>query len=143
VLALAITPALVEVSQRALNRSVASLKAGDCADAIDSALASTRALSVRPEPYVVLSLCDARLDRHDVAVRTARRAVELDPEGWQGQYTLALVLGNAGRDPRAAARRARRLYPMLPLTRALARRFDTNDPKKWRRRARTARLPIL
>jgi hypothetical protein len=98
---------------------------------------------VRPEPYIVLSLCDARLDRHDLAVAMARRAVQLDGESWQAQYALTLAIANAGRDPRPAARRAHRLYPLGPLTRDVSRRFDTNDPRKWRRRARQARLPIL
>jgi O-antigen ligase len=143
ILALAVTPTLTALSQGHLDRSVAALKRGDCAAAIDSALAATDALSVRPEPYIVLSLCDARLDRHDLAVRLARRAVELDGDSWQAQYTLTLALANAGRDPRPAARRAHRLYPLGPLTSDVSRQFDTNDPRKWRRRARTARLPIL
>jgi O-antigen ligase len=144
VLALAVTPALVALSQRHLNSSVAFLKAGDCSASIDSALASARALSVRPEPYMLLSLCDARFDRHDLAVRMARRAVELDPESRQAHYTLALALANAGRDPRSAVRRLRELNPRGELTSYAIRLFaTTGDPRKWRRRARAARLPIL
>jgi hypothetical protein len=142
-LALAVTPALMVQSQTRLDESVRGLKAGDCEGAIDSALDSIGVLGVRPEPYVVLSLCDARLDRHDLAISMARRAVQLDGESWQAHYTLALGLANAGRDPREAAQRALRLNPLGVLTRQASSRFDTNDPRKWRRRARAARLPIL
>jgi O-antigen ligase len=143
VLALAVTPALTAQSQVRLNQSVSGLKAGDCEGAIDSALDSIGLLGVRPEPYVVLSLCDARLDRHDLAISMARRAVQLDGDSWQTHYTLALALANAGRDPREAAHTALRLNPLGVFTRKASRRFDTDDPRKWRRRARAARLPIL
>jgi O-antigen ligase len=142
-LALATTPALVALSQARLNDSVTALKAGNCGEAIDAALGSARALGVRPQPFMLLSLCDARLDRHEVAISTARRAVDLDEENWQTHYTLALALANAGRDPRSAARRTLRLNPYGRLPVDISERFDTDDPKEWRRRARTARLPIL
>lgn len=141
-LALAITPALVAISQARLNSAVRALKQGNCPGAIDSALGATRALGVRPEPYVVLALCDVRLDRRDISIQVARRAVRLDPENWRTWYTLAIAQANAGADPRPAGRRARRLNPLSALARDAVRRFDTADPQKWRRRARSARLPI-
>jgi hypothetical protein len=89
-------------------------------------------------------MCDARLDRHDLAISMARRAVELDGENWETHYTLALALANAGRDPRGEVRRTRALNPLGDLTEYAVRRLaTTNDPRKWRRRARSARLPIL
>lgn len=142
VLALVVTPGLMALSQAGLNSSVSGLKRGDCATAIDSALASTSALAVRPEPYLVLSLCDTRLDRRPLAVTMARNAIRLEPQSSDGYYTLAIAQANAGIDPRPAARRARQLNPLGFLARDVVRRFNTNDPQKWKRRARSARLPI-
>ena len=141
-LALALIPVALAVSQTRLNDSVRQLKAGDCEAAIDSALASNSALSVRPEPYQVLSLCDARLGEHQLAIAAARRFVTLDSDNWEGYYTLALVRANAGLDPRRAARRALQLNPLGILSNDAIERFDTSDPKKWKRRARSARLPL-
>jgi O-antigen ligase len=142
-LALAVTPALIAASQSALNNSVAGLKAGDCDRAIDSALQSVSASSVRAEPYLVLSLCDSRLDAQELAVRTARRAIRLDPDNWRTHYTLALAQANAGTDPRPAMRTALALNPLGSIPREAGRRLlTTKDPQKWRRRARMTRLPI-
>jgi hypothetical protein len=52
------------------------------------------------------------------------------------------VRGAGGKDPRAAARRAHELNPRSPLTEDAVKAFRTNDPRKWRRRALSARLPL-
>ena len=140
VLALVTTPALMALSQRQLDASVQAFKAGDCNGAISSSLSAIELLSVRPEPYLVLGLCDARLGQDALAVLAMRRAVALDREGWRGHYGLALAQASAGRDPRAAAREARRLNPRSPLTTDAVERFDTAQPSKWKRRAAGARL---
>jgi O-antigen ligase len=141
-LVLAITPALLFLSQRQLNRSVDSLKGNDCGEALDAALASNSFLSVRPEPLEVLAYCDVRLGRPELAVQLMREAVERDPYNWRLHYGLALTRGAAGLDPRAQARRALRLNPRSSLTRDAIRRFDTSSPRTWRRRALSARLPL-
>jgi Flp pilus assembly protein TadD len=87
--------------------------------------------------------CDSRLGRHDLAQQLFRRAAEVEPGNWQSWYGLALVRGAAGRDPRSAAARALELNPREPLARDAVKRFRTKDPRKWKRRALGARLPIL
>ena len=143
VLALAITPALVYVSQAQLDRSQRSFERGDCRMAVDQALAATSTLSVRPEPFELLAYCDVRLGQPRLAVDAMEEAVERDPQAWELRYGLALVRAVAGRDPRRAARSALRLNPRAPLAQDAVRRFRTNDPQKWRRRALSARLPII
>jgi O-antigen ligase len=142
-LVMAVTPALVAVSQTHLDESVRAFEQGDCETAIDSALSSASTLSVRPEPYEILGYCDARRrGAGSLAVQMMEEAVERDPDNWEFRYGLALVRGAAGLDPRPAAREAQRLNPRNELTADAVRRFETDDPVKWGRRARTARLPF-
>ena len=47
-----------------------------------------------------------------------------------------------GQDPRAAANRALELNPREELAKYAARRFNTDDPRQWERRARGAPLPL-
>ncbi|HEX6582990.1 MAG TPA: hypothetical protein VF056_05245, partial [Thermoleophilaceae bacterium] len=141
-LALAVTPALMAVSQGRLNTAVAALERGDCDAAIDAALDSLKAIPSRPQPFEVLGYCDARLGLDTLAVGAMESGIDRDPENWELHYGLALVRANAGRDPRSAAREALRLNPRGDLPRSAVRRFATTDPQKWRRRAQRARLPI-
>jgi hypothetical protein len=141
-LALLAVPAAMAWSQRQLNISRDRLDAGDCPGAIDAALASTDALSVRPEPFEIIALCDLRLGRPDLSVRMIEAAIDRDPESWALYQELAVFRAFAGQDPRPAARRAKELNPREELTRDVVRRFDTADPRKWKRRAESARLPI-
>ncbi|HEX2449692.1 MAG TPA: O-antigen ligase family protein [Gemmatimonadales bacterium] len=142
-LALIVTPALMTVSQGQLNRSSRAFESGDCDRAIDAALASTRAVPVRPEPLEMVAYCDVRAGEEGLAVRMMQGAVDRDPRNWRTHYGLALARGAAGQDPRPEARRAFELNPRDPLTReavALFRGIDS--PEDWRRRALRARLPV-
>jgi O-antigen ligase len=142
-LVLLVPAGAMALSQWELNRSVERLKSGDCAGAIDAALASGKALPVRPEPFEVLGYCDVKIGRADLGVQMLEAAVEREPDNWMFHYGLALVRGAAGQDPRPAARRALELNPREELARDAVRRFRTDDPREWRRRAIAARLPIL
>ncbi len=142
-LVMAVTPALIAVSQTHLDDSVRAFRQGDCDTAIDAALSSASTLSVRPEPYEILGYCDARRrGAGRLAVQMMEEAVKRDPDNWEFRYGQALVRGAAGLDPRPAAREAYRLNPLNDLTRDAVRRFNTDDPLKWARRARMARLPF-
>jgi hypothetical protein len=141
-LVLAVTPALVGLSQLRLVDAVAALKRGDCPEAIDEALASNDALSARPEPFEVIGYCDAKLGFGPLASQALEQAIARDPDNWELHYGLSLVKGAFRVDPRPAARTALRLNPRGALPRDAARRFRTDDPREWERRARTARLPI-
>ena len=143
-LALLATPALMAVSQAHLNTAVDAFKRGDCPAAIDAALASTSAVSVRPQPFELMGYCDVRLGQPELGVDLMRNAISLEPGSWESHYGLALALAAAGRDPRPAIGRALELTPRAPLARSAARRFrSTDDPREWRWRALRARLPIL
>jgi O-antigen ligase len=141
VLALAVTPARIAVSQARLTSSVEAFKRGDCGEAIDAALSSASAAGMRPEPYEVLGYCDSRLGLHQLAIREMHSAVERDPEAWEFRYGLAVVRAAAGRDPRRAARAALRLNPRGLLAGELVRMLATPDPQTWRKRGRTAPPP--
>ena len=143
VLLLALTPALLAISQRRLDQSVEAFKGGRCPAAVDAALGSLSAVSVRAEPWEILGYCDVRLGSRRLAVQAMQNAVERDPRNWRYHYALALARGAARLDPRAELRRARRLNPRQGLLRDAVRRFDTKDPRKWERRAIRARLPLI
>lgn len=140
-IALAITPMLVALSQRHLTEARAAADAGDCTPAIDAALASIEVLGIRPEPYEVLGYCDLGADEPELAVSAFQAAVSRDPQNWRYHYGLAIARGADGRDPRATAQRARRLNPRHPQAEELVGLFDTDDPGEWRARAATAPLP--
>jgi len=142
VLVLLVTPALVTLSQARLDDAVRALRAGECPRAVDEALAANAALGVRPDPFVVLGYCDVRLGRPDLGIRAFQAALRRDPGSWRLHYGLALVRAAAGLDPRPAARAALARNPRSELTRDLVQRFDTDDPRTWRRRAASARLPF-
>jgi hypothetical protein len=141
-LLLAVTPTLVWRSQTRLQDAVNALNAGDCATATDAALDASSAVGVRPEPFEVLSYCNVRAGRFALAQRSIDAALERDPENWELHYAKALVRGAAGLDPRDAAAAALRRNPRGELTRAAVRRFDTDEPRVWRRRALTSPLPV-
>jgi hypothetical protein len=141
-LALAILPAQAAVSQARLNTAVDAFQRGDCRRAIDSSLSAANTLPIRPEPFQLLAFCDARRGRTDLSIEMAERALARDPDNWEFQYSLALVRGAAGRDPRPAARRALQLNRRERLTRNAARNFRSSDVREWRRVARAAPLPF-
>lgn len=142
VVLIAVTPALVAVSQMRLDGSVEALKRGDCEETVDSALGSIAALSMRPEPYELLAYCDSRFGEHKLANRQAEEAVRREPDNWNFWYSLALMRAAAGRDPRLSAARSLRLNRLGVLPRDAAKRFDTGSPREWRRRSQTAPLPL-
>lgn len=143
VVLLALVPVGIAVSQARLNESVAALTSHDCGRAIKRALASISVLSVRPEPFEVLGICDARLGEGTLGIQAMDAAVARDPDSWLVRYELALVRGAAGHDPRAAARAASQLNPRNKFVRQARDRFDaTRDPRRWRAIAITQFLPI-
>jgi O-antigen ligase/polysaccharide polymerase Wzy-like membrane protein len=142
VLVLAVTPALVAISQVHIGAGVTAFKRGDCPRAVSESLSATRTLGLRPEPYEVLGFCDVRLGNPKLGVRMMRRAADRDPDWWEYRYGLALVQGAAGLDPRAALAHARRLNPRDDLVRDYAAALKgAKGPRGWRRAALTARLP--
>jgi hypothetical protein len=126
VLVLALTPALFALSQPSVTRALDALAVRDCGTAIDAALNATERFGVRPEPWMVLGYCDARLGQNELA----RRAMD-----------AAIVYGVSGLDPRPYAEEALRLNPLDPRVRALVRDLRRANTAA-RRREITGRAPI-
>lgn len=139
---LAVTLAATAASQARLDDAVAAFERDDCAAAIDAALGSLDALRVRPQPFEVIGYCDARQGEHRLAIEAMRSAVARDPDSWETHYGLAIVRAAAGLDPRPRLARARRLNPFEEMVVDAQRALRGDDPRKWRRRALRARLPI-
>lgn len=110
-LATALAPGLVLASQRRLNDGLDALRAGNCRRAVDRASASIDTLSVRPEPYEVLAICQAKAGRPGFGVTAIQKAVDYDPKNWRYHYDMALLQGGAGLDPRPELVTAHRLNP--------------------------------
>ena len=88
-LATSIAPLLIFTSQRQLKRGPRWSCAGNCTRAIDRGTASISTLSLNPEPYEVVSFCQAKAGRYAPAVRAMTEAAKHDPEnsryasGWR------------------------------------------------------------
>lgn len=139
-LLLALSPFAIWRSQVQLEDAVAAFRTGDCPKTVDQALASLEAVDARAEPWELIAYCDVRLGQTDLAIGAAQAAVRRDPDNWEYRYALALVRGAARKDPRAAAREARRLNPLQPEPPNAVKAFATRRPALWERRAR--RLPL-
>jgi O-antigen ligase len=140
-LVLAVTPALLAVSQAHLNRAADALAADNCPETISEGLSSISALNVRPEPYELIGLCDVREGDGSLAIRMERAAVDRDPDDWEFPYALAIVEAAAGVDPRTAARRAHQLNPLEPLTQYALTLYDHGNRRQWVKRGLAAPLP--
>jgi O-antigen ligase len=140
-LVLAVTPALLAVSQLHLNRAADALAANNCGETISEGLSSISALNVRPEPYELIGLCDVREGDGSLGIRMERAAVDRDPNDWEFHYSLAIVQAAAGVDPRTAARRAHQLNPLEPLTQYALTLYDHGSRKQWVKRGLAAPLP--
>jgi hypothetical protein len=141
-LLLAVGPASVIVSQRALDTATRAFKAGDCAVASDGALNSLDALSARPEPFELLGYCDLRAGLDGLAMRAFASARARDPHDWQYAYGQAVANALAGIDPRPMARLALRLNPRDARAQELAAAMRRGGPRRWARAAARARIPF-
>ena len=104
VLVVAITPALIGLSQLSLNRAGTRARR-DCPTAIDAALTATERFGTRPEPWRILAT--ATRGSATIRARAARhgRGARRDPDNWQLAYGQAIVHGVAGQDPLPFAER--------------------------------------
>jgi O-antigen ligase len=106
-----VAPGLLLASQRQLNDGLDALHAGNCTRAVDRATASIATLDVRPEPYEVIALCQAKRGRTGFAIQAMAKAAKRDPGNWRYAYGLAVLQGGAGIDPRPELVRALHLNP--------------------------------
>ncbi len=135
-LAVAVIPALLMLSESRIAKSTDRYDAGNCPGAISSAGSAVSILSVRPEPYWIRAFCEAKLGRGAPSVEDMQRAIDRDPKNWRYRYGLALVRGAAGLDPRPAVADAARLNPLEPVIEDAKVRFATRSARAWRRQAR-------
>lgn len=138
---LAVLPLAALRSQRHLVTALEAFRRGDCAAATDAALAASKALAIRPEPYELLAYCDVRSGRAPLALRAVRAAIRRDPANWEFRYDEAIIRAAGGRDPRRALRAAVVRNPREPLLIAQRRAFGEADRRGWRRLALAA--PVL
>ena len=141
VLVLLITPALITQSQARIQQGITDFRAGDCSGALNSALDANAALSVRPEPFLVIGFCDVRIGQPKLGIQAMQAAISRDPDNWIYRYGLALTKAAAGQDPRPDVRLAHEMNPLSQLTRDGLERFDSSDPEVWKQRSVTAPLP--
>ena len=140
ILFLALSPFNLWRSQTQLGRAATAFEKGDCPTAVDRALDSLSAVSVRAEPWELIAYCDVQLGQPKLAIGAAEAAVRRDPDNWEYHYALALVRGADRQDPRAEAAEALRLNPLQQEAIDAVKAFKTRKPAVWERRAR--RLPL-
>ncbi|HEX8066690.1 MAG TPA: O-antigen ligase family protein [Thermoleophilaceae bacterium] len=140
--AVAVTPVLLAISQNRLRDASRAFVAGDCPRAVDRALDTSSVLAVRPEPYAIVGYCQVRRGFGQQGVRAMEKAVDRDPGNWEYRYGLAVARGAAGLDPRPESRRALALNPREPIVRSAARRFERAGARSWPAAAEAARREI-
>jgi hypothetical protein len=111
----AVTPALIMLSQYRLQASARAFDKGNCGPATRDAVSSINILGNRPEPYQIVAYCDLDRGRVQEAVAAMRKAVEQQPRSWEYHFGLGIALGYAGTDPRPEMATAARLSPQEPL----------------------------
>ncbi len=147
VLALAVVlaaaaPALLSVSQSHLDPGATAFSAEDCATATSEARSSLSPLGFRHAAHEILGYCAAAAGRGGPAAAEMTSAVDDDPENWETQYGLAVVLGAAGRDPRPAIRAAAALNPREEIVTNLATRYRRDPRSRWPLDAANVPLPV-
>jgi hypothetical protein len=127
----AIAPAILFTSQRQLNDARDALSAGNCNRAIDRAAASISTLSVRPEPYEILGICQGKRGRAGFSIAAMRKAVQKDPNNWRYHYDLGVALGGNGQIAYDALAAARRLNPTNAAVAALIKEAPPGTAVNW------------
>ncbi len=141
-LAVAVLPARLAVSEAHYERSVESLRAGDCAAARSEADAALRALGSRAAPHHVIAWCDVAAGRYAAAVSEIRRGLANDPDNWALVQALAVARASAGLDPREDARRMMALNPLGDVAIATSDALSGTRPRSWRRAGRRVELTM-
>jgi hypothetical protein len=128
---LAVAPTYMWLSQRDLSDASSSFNAGDCRSAIEAASSSISILGNQAQAYEILSYCDIKADKPQLAITTMAKAVSLDPNDWNYRYGLAIMKAAAGQDPRGAARKALSLNPRESLVQEEFTTLNQAKPSQW------------
>jgi O-antigen ligase len=137
-LVVAVTPALLMLSEVHLQRAASAFQSGNCTRADSQALASINVLSIRPQPYEILAYCDISDGRAHDAVAAMRKAAQQEPGSWEYHYSLAIAESYAGIDPRSDQATAMRLDPGDSLVEQMAPVLRTRSPARWLATAKIA-----
>jgi O-antigen ligase len=135
-LALAVLPARLAVSEAHYDRSVESLKAGDCKTARSQADAALRSLGSRASPHHVIAWCDLQDGHYRAAADEIREGLDNDPDNWAFMQVLAVAHASDGRDPRPDTERMIRLNPLSDVAIATRDALSGTTAKSWRRQGR-------
>ncbi|MGI8802363.1 MAG: O-antigen ligase family protein [Solirubrobacteraceae bacterium] len=142
VLAVAVAPALLNVSQSHLDAGLTAFDANDCAAATSAAHASLEPLDFRHGAHEILGYCDLAQGARGAALAEMAKAVDEDPKNWEPHYGLAIVRAVTGRDPRTAARAALARNPYDPVVAAVAAQFRRDPRRRWATDAASDPLPV-
>jgi O-antigen ligase len=142
-LVVAVAPLLVSTSYASLQHAGRELRRGECQAAKHQALSSLSLSAKRPQAYAIVGVCDLQLGFAPAAVEAMRKAAQYEPRSWENLYWLAIAQAAAGKDPRAAARRALALNPLEPMLRSAYRRLRAGGPRQWEALALVLRRQAL
>jgi hypothetical protein len=130
-LVLAVAPLLIGFSYQRLRGSGTALLEGNCAVAKQKALSSISLLSVRPQAYEILGLCDLQQSYPIEALAAMRKAVSYDRQDWNYHFGLALALAANDLNPIPEARRAVQLNPQNPLVHDALQTLQSATSRSW------------
>ena len=132
-LAVAVLPARLAVSEAHYERSVDSLKAGDCEAARSEADAALQALDSRAAPHHVIAWCDLQAGRYGAAAGEIEQGLANDPDNWAFVQVLAVAHASDGRDPRPDTERMMLLNPLSDIATATRDALSGSTAQSWRR----------
>lgn len=149
-LVVAAAPVIVVLYEQDYDAAIAALYGDDCDEARRASLDAIGTYGDAPQPYLLIGFCNGRANRTAEGVAAMRRAVDVDPDRWEARFGLAILLGEARRDPRAELRRALELNPREESIMNMARAMRGAPRRRWRRIAyrahgelfRSGRLPF-
>jgi hypothetical protein len=130
-LVVAVTPALLMLSQVRLQASARAFEKGSCKTATSEAVASINLVGIHPQPYQIVGYCNIENGRAQDAVAAFKKAVEQQPRSWEYHYGLGLAQAYAGADPRLEIAEAGRLNPLEPMVHAAASAFAAKPVTAW------------
>jgi O-antigen ligase len=135
-LVVAVTPALLMLSQYRLQAAANAFDKGNWTSAMNDAKDSINILAVRSEPYQIMGYGDLSNGRVDEAIEAMKKAVHYEPDNWEFRYSLSIAQAYAGIDPLPELNIAARLNPREPLVKDAIAAFQGQTIPGWLKAAR-------
>jgi hypothetical protein len=140
---LVVVPLRLFHSQTALEAAFKAYPTGQCAHVTADAAKSARALSARPQPYVLIAACSLDEGLPAQALEFMREAVRREPTNGILQYGLAVALARDGLDPTSALEAGLRVDPKEPALVLSAPALErAHDAQGWRQASRLLQITI-